>query len=158
MKPDDKLHISLTLNDVWPLLVLRPAVKDIKLYKYLHVCCKNRVLWSFPFIFPSIKVREGLPLQYYSTYFGFSVVRNISRIQNMGQFCNYYYYNFYTCSSGAPDVERSQDQQLDGQSEFWFGVQNFFLLQRLPQKSSAALHAADTNTRLLSLKTKEHNQ
>lgn len=76
----------------------------------------------------------------------------------MGQFCNYYYYNFYTCSSGAPDVERSQDQQLDGQSEFWFGVQNFFFLQRLPQKSSAALHAADTNTRLLSLKTKERNQ
>lgn len=38
------------------------------------------------------------------------------------------------------------------------GCRIFLLLQRLPQKSSAALHAADTNTRLLSLKTKEHNQ
>lgn len=50
----------------------------------------------------------------------------------MGQFCNYYYYYFYTCSSGAPDVERSQDQQLDGQSEFWFGVQNFFVVAASP--------------------------
>lgn len=74
----------------------------------------------------------------------------------MGQFCNYYYYNFYTCSSGAPDVERSQDQQLDGQSEFWFGVQNFFVVAASPTEvvCSASCSRHEHKAAL----TKERNQ